>query len=364
MDYNKYRDVRPPDTCYISVMQLSQKYSLIILALIILFGFGSARITKTISNINPNNNLLASANKTDHNTSEQIPTPTPIGQTPERLSLIFGGDVMLDRNVRRLSEQYSYDIFFENLKSYFERANFAIINLEGPITSNNSKTYLGNDVLTKSFSFTFATTTAEVIANAGIDIVSLANNHTDNFGHAGFKETKRWLESAGILYFGDPWNSELSERIIEKNGISVALVGYHGFNPRFNEILKEIKRLNTAGHFIIVMPHWGEEYVKSPSDNIKKQAKDMIEAGARAIIGSHPHVIQDYESIYNAPVFYSLGNLIFDQYFSPEVMKGMLVQLNLIKINGNTSIESIDLHFVSLESKYPVVVETITDLSI
>jgi poly-gamma-glutamate synthesis protein (capsule biosynthesis protein) len=92
-----------------------------------------------------------------------------------------------------------------------------------------------------------------------------------------------------------------------------------------------VKRLSDEGDFVIVMPHWGEEYVSTTSPALRAQAKAFVDAGAGAIIGSHPHVVGEQEWMGTVPVFYSLGNFIFDQYFSSSVMKGEIVAFTLQK---------------------------------
>jgi gamma-polyglutamate biosynthesis protein CapA len=272
------------------------------------------------------------------------------------VTIRIGGDVMLDRNVRKLGEQYGYDSLFTNVTPLFTSANIGVVNLEGPITSYPSKTVLPDGTATHVLTFTFDPTSTEALANAGIKIVSLANNHTDNFGMIGLKETRKWLAESGIQYFGDPWNSSSTEAVIEKNGIKVAFVGYHAFQPGFDRVLATIRRLKTNGDFVIVMPHWGEEYVAIPSELLRSKARAMITAGASAIVGAHPHVIMDHEWIGGVPVFYSLGNLLFDQYFSPETMRGNIIELHLTKEGEVPQIDRVRVYETSIASKKNVTV--------
>ena len=268
------------------------------------------------------------------NVSDIVPQRQHIPETQatsSALTILIGGDIMLDRSVRKYGETHGYDSFFSELTPLFKRTDIVVANLEGPITSSSSRTVLKDGTYTKSFAFTFATTTGELLSRVGVSIVSLANNHTDNFGPEGFAETQHVLTDAGVKYFGSPWNYSGTEAISTMNDIPVAFVGYHQFASGFEHILADVKRLSAQGYFVIVMPHWGTEYATTSSELQRTQAHELVAAGARTIIGSHPHVIQEHEMIGDVPVYYSLGNLVFDQYFSTDVTRGNLIQLKLTK---------------------------------
>jgi poly-gamma-glutamate synthesis protein (capsule biosynthesis protein) len=277
------------------------------------------------------------------------------------ISIMIAGDVMLDRGVRSLGRKYGYESLFEAVAPLFKKADITAVNLEGPITGNASKTLLPDGKTSKELTFTFATTTAKALEDAGISIVSLANNHTDNFGSSGLKETKDWLDRAGIKWFGSPWNSSSTESVIVKNGVTVAFVGYHAFEPGFDRVLKTVKSLSEKEDFVIVMPHWGAEYATSSSEKMRAQARSLADAGAKAIFGSHPHVILDREWLGDVPVFYSLGNLLFDQFFSPEVMQGNIVELDLKKDQDGTRINGIKVYETSTASRKGISLETKAD---
>jgi poly-gamma-glutamate synthesis protein (capsule biosynthesis protein) len=105
------------------------------------------------------------------------------------------------------------------------------------------------------------------------------------------------------------------------------------------------------------MPHWGVEYQAHPTADQKEKARELVAAGAKAIIGAHPHVIEDHEWIGQVPVFYSLGNFLFDQYFSAETMKGQVVELNLQKTDHGPVLDSVDIYEASTASHKPVSME-------
>lgn len=286
-----------------------------------------------------------------------VPEPTLASQS---ITIMMGGDIMMDRNIRALGEKNGYDTLFDGpVATLFKDADIAVANLEGPITSNPSKNLINGKPI-EVLQFTFSPQSRSALTAAGFDIVSLANNHTDNFGLLGFKETQDWLTDAQISWFGNPWNITSSSimrdtpsdskspitTVITKNGITVAFVGYHAFQKGSDVVAREIKRVSGPNVFTIVMPHWGEEYVATSSEKMKGLATAFINAGADAVIGAHPHVIMNQDWIGGVPVVYSLGNLLFDQYFSPQVSKGMVAELHLVKDPSGVHLERMNTHEV------------------
>ena len=273
------------------------------------------------------------------------------------ITILIGGDIMLDRGNRALGEKYGYDSLFAGVDPLFHIADIAIANLEGSITAYPSKTYFSNGLFGKELIFTFATSTTLALKNAGLTTVSLANNHSDNFGRDGINQTHSWLESAGVEWFGDPSNigpvgtsslvlssaaTSSTVDIICRKGICIAFVGYNEFESGYSRILTDVRRLSSEGYPVIVMAHWGDEYATTSPDRVKEKARELVAAGAFAVIGSHPHVIEDREWIGGVPVIYSLGNLVFDQYFSPQVMTGNMAELTVSAIPPQTD-GSLDL---------------------
>jgi len=269
------------------------------------------------------------------------------------VKILFGGDVMLDRGVRKLGEENGYASLFADLVPLFKEEDLVVANLEGTITDNPSKTLLWNGAMSKELTFTFDPKTAPVLAEAGFSAFSLANNHSDNFGRSGVAETRKYLEAAGLKWFGDPGNLSGTESVVTIKGLKIALVGYNSFDSGLANILSDIRRLSAEGDFVIVMPHWGEEY-QAATDGERDMARQLIAAGAKAIIGSHPHVVQDQTFIGDVPVFYSLGNLLFDQYFSPQVMSGELVELDLVPSASGPRLSDIKIRRTSTASRQGV----------
>jgi gamma-polyglutamate biosynthesis protein CapA len=243
-------------------------------------------------------------------------------------SMLFVGDMMFDRTIRSVAEVRGGDHFFSCVADYARGFDAVVGNLEGPITANPSvsrTTRPGDDGNT---TFTFPTSTAGLLARSGVTVVSLANNHILDFGRAGVGETRANLRSAEVGYFGDPLDPSGKSLVVDVGGLRVALVGFNAFLgvDSVKGTVAEIARVLPSVDYAIVFAHWGDEYVPA-NDFQKAAARAFVDAGAHAVIGAHPHVIQESESYKGASIYYSLGNFIFDQYWDESVRKGMVLEV-------------------------------------
>ncbi len=255
----------------------------------------------------------------------------------QKLDLIVVGDIMLDRNVRNTIDRIGFEEFIKGVEDLLATPDITIGNLEGPFTTYPSKTA---SLKSKELVFTFDPDLAVKLAEVGFDILGLANNHTYNFGREGFAMTKKYITDAGMVSYGDPDNKDALSVVMEKKGISIGIVGFHEFSYiNFDKVLAEVDRLRPLVDFLIVTPHWGPEYEKAPSERMARLAHSWVDHGADVVIGTHPHVIGYIEEYNGKKIFYSLGNFIFDQYFSKETSEGLAVKIALEKegdiINSN-----------------------------
>ncbi|MBP6974784.1 MAG: CapA family protein [Candidatus Pacebacteria bacterium] len=264
---------------------------------------------------------------------------------PKNAKILILGDMMFDRTVRSKINTYGFEYVFGPATTTFANYDLVVANLEGPISTHKSKTILDNNKSISGFQFTFATGTARALKNAGIDVVSLANNHTDNFGQDGLNQTRQFLDNEGIQYFGSPQNNTaiatstciaMSATGTSKDSASklcIGFIGWHEFGSKNHQnILNEIAALRPKVDYLIVFPHWGEEYKKTPHIEQVRLARVWTDAGADAVIGAHPHVVQQIVRRTTTdgrvvPIFYSLGNFIFDQYFSFDTTHGIAVEI-------------------------------------
>ncbi len=247
-------------------------------------------------------------------------------------TIVLVGDIMLDRGVEDLAKQNSIYYPFQEINHFLRGIDIVFGNLEGPVL-NNPPEFPDN-----SLKFAF---NPEVIKGASwshFNLFSLANNHTLDMGKEGLEETKEWLKKYGINFVGNPLSGSsdnLNSSFFRDNIIFLAFNQIFPFMMKEEEIIKTIKAVKSSNpdNILIVSMHWGEEYglINSPAQ--QKLAHKIIEAGGDLIIGHHPHVIQNIEKYQGKLIFYSLGNFIFDQYFSPETQKGLAVGLEIYPKN-------------------------------
>ena len=222
-------------------------------------------------------------------------------------SMIFVGDVMLDRDIRLMIDRDGPDAPWQEMDRFLSGTDLAVENLEGVLSDRSSKMTYG-----PPFELVMS---PEAVGEAGshLDLVSLANNHTRDLGSSGETEMQNRLDEIGLPWFGS-WRSPLPVHRGEIDGLAYSIIGYHAFAPDELELLDVIASEKRDGRLVIVMPHWGNEYATTHSVAQHALAQKMIEAGADLIVGSHPHLVQDIELVDGVPVVYSLGNFIFDQY--------------------------------------------------
>jgi poly-gamma-glutamate synthesis protein (capsule biosynthesis protein) len=252
---------------------------------------------------------------------------------PEFVSVLFLGDMMFDRSVRVKAGGIGYEAIFGTATTTIQKHDLTIANLEGPITSFKSKLVNDSGKAISGFQFTFDNKVAPALKNVGIDIVSLANNHTDNFGQEGLNQTRKTLSENDVMYFGSPRNNPAYTATSTcVNDICIGVIGWHEFsyaNDQF--IVDKIKEMRPTVDYLVMYPHWGTEYSLTPNKKQIKLAHEWIDAGADVVIGHHPHVVQTVEEYKGKYIFYSLGNFIFDQYFSFNTTHGIGVSVDVYK---------------------------------
>ena len=239
-------------------------------------------------------------------------------------TLLFVGDLMLDRGVDDLMSKNSLYYPFEQINQFFRGVDVVFANLEGPIVKNPPK------FPDHSLQFAFAPEVTKAMNFSKINLVSLANNHISNMGLDGLKQTREFLKESNINFAGDP--NKCSKDFAYQNDWLV-LLAFNKTNSACTseEILKTITEVKAENKnkLLVVSIHWGQEYKTSNTDWQQKLGRQMIEAGADVIIGHHPHVVENIESYKNKLIFYSLGNFVFDQYFSKNTQEGLAVGLEL-----------------------------------
>lgn len=243
------------------------------------------------------------------------------------LDILAFGDMMLDRNVRNKMTEFGYRYPFARIESFLKGHDIVVANAEGPFTDFPSLTA---SLVNKTLTFTFDKRALPVLKELGFTIFSQANNHTRDFGREGYEQSVAAINTAGIAVFGDAFNNNPGPYIANVRGQKVAFVGYHQYYDQdTTSTLKAIEQADLQDAFVIVYPHWGEEYEQGMTDFQKRTARQFIDAGADLILGAHPHVIEPIEIYNGKAIFYSLGNFIFDQSFSIPTSQGLAVQIML-----------------------------------
>ncbi len=247
--------------------------------------------------------------------------------------ILFVGDIMFDRGIRYFANKNNGNNFiFDKIYPELLNKDLVVANLEGPITNSNSVSIETEPEEADNFLFTFDPSVAQTLFDNNIKIVNLGNNHILNFGEEGLKSTQNYLDQANVSYFGDPSGNISATKTI--HNVKIAFVGYNEFlGDNQKQVVDEINKLKTEVDIVVISCHWGAEYMPSPTETQKDLAHLFIDSGADLLIGSHPHVTQPMEEYKGKRIYYSLGNFIFDQYFSEETTEGLGVTL---KINSQT----------------------------
>jgi poly-gamma-glutamate synthesis protein (capsule biosynthesis protein) len=238
----------------------------------------------------------------------------------DSVKIILGGDVMLGRSVMATSLKKNDPVYpFRQIGGVLGLADFIFVNLENPIVAKCPTTNAG-------MVFCADPRMLEGLKYAGIDMVNLANNHTLNYGTEGLAQTKRHLAEVNIDYTG------VGDLVIKK--VKDIRFGFLGFdkseqiNPKLT--ITESGLISNSDYkvdVLIVSVHWGTEYKDMASAGVRVLAHEIVALGADVIVGHHPHWVQNVEKINGVPVYYSLGNLVFDQMWSEKTKEGMLIEL-------------------------------------
>lgn len=249
-------------------------------------------------------------------------------------NFLFFGDIMLDRNVKEIVKAKSFDYLLKDLageeKRFFRGIDIVVANLEGAVTNNGSHypPELTND-------FAFDPATVKNLSRYNFNFFNIANNHLTDQGVKGVTETAKNLSELNFNFSGcsDGSVDDCSSKIVSVRDLKIAMVGFSMVYNQIdlNKATQLLRKLSSENDAVIVSIHWGQEYQAQFNERQQKIAHELIDSGADVIIGSHPHVIQGVEIYKDKPIFYSLGNFIFDQYFSAETQRGLAIGLTFNK---------------------------------
>ncbi len=239
------------------------------------------------------------------------------------ISIVAVGDIMLDRFVGKNLSDSNTDYPFKQTRNLIYESDIAFANLESPISKRGKKQ-------NKKYCFKAKPIAAKILKNAGFDVLSLANNHIMDYGDSAMLDTIDLLKKYKICSVGAGKNLKFAQQpvILKVKNLKIAFFAYNctypfsvnaqqnkpGANPSEIENIKTvINTIRDKVDIIIVSFHWGIEYNDFPEKWQIKLAHQAIEAGADIILGHHPHILQGVEFYHGKPIFYSLGNFVFDQ---------------------------------------------------
>ncbi len=257
--------------------------------------------------------------------AEHLSAQLSASKTTATSTIYFTGDVMLGRAVERIAEKEGWKYPFAGIEAtdLFADATAVVINFEG--TASDTHTPTPN----YQFSFSFPSQALTALMTYGVTHAGLANNHSHDFGSLAYHETQQNIAATGIVPFGDESIDGGSVTKIETEVGDVAVIAVYALNgePDYGAVKKLFQTLSASMNIVYV--HWGEEYAMHHNDVTEHIAEHLVLAGADIVVGHHPHVVQDVQIINGVPVFYSLGNFIFDQYFDVSVQTGLVLGLDM-----------------------------------
>ncbi len=270
--------------------------------------------------------------------SEAEPKTTSAATIPPSITLVFAGDMVLNETAGEWIAQGKDPLF--DFASVFAQADIRVANLECVVATTGT----AHDKI-----YTFrAHPRVTPVLRRHLDAVTLANNHSGDFGREAFAEMLDLLQQGGLAQTGGGRN--LSEAhtplIFERQGLRIALLSYNEFMPRrfeadFNapgvawsedqQVIADIRRARQLYRADLVIPfmHWGweDELVANPRQ--RQLAHLMLDAGADAVVGGHPHVTQDVEIYQGKPIIYSVGNFVMKQSDNALQRQGWVLRLHL-----------------------------------
>jgi poly-gamma-glutamate synthesis protein (capsule biosynthesis protein) len=292
--------------------------------------------------------------------SGNILKETPPEKEAAQVTLQFFGDIMLDRDVVKVMGKDDLDYIFaknNSSSSVFVDADLTMANLEGPFASERVNT-------SKTIAFRFDPKYAAQLKSYGFDAFNLANNHSYDMRSKNVAFTRETLAQNGLAYFGDEYHQGKEYTYIAgedgKLPFNIAFIGLNTTEGAIDmaKVKEAIDDAKGKAKFIIVNIHWGQEYHRLSNQQQQDLAHQLIDWGVDAIIGHHPHVAEEIEVYKGHYIFYSLGNFIFDQYFSKDTQEGMSVGL-IISDDGSITPQIIP--FFSKKSQVQVMAGTQKD---
>jgi len=277
----------------------------------------------------------------------------PLHLHAEEIIINAVGDIMLAGKWAPLLRQKGYDYPFNGIRKELAAGDINLANLESPIAKS------GQEYIDKKFRFRAEQPVAKAIRSAGFNLVTLANNHSMDFGAEALAETLRHLSDNGIASIGAGENlSEARKMVLYTiKGKKIAFLAFSltqpveffarqdqpGTSPGYEKLVTaDIVGARSQADYVIVSFHWGKEAIERVQQYQRNAAHSAIEAGADVIIGHHPHILQGIELYKNGIIFYSLGNFTFASK-SPAADVSAIIRIRLAENSREAEILPIDV---------------------
>lgn len=251
-----------------------------------------------------------------------MPSTPRLGETEDAFSIAvsFTGDMLLASlhgkraagNFLDYAARQEPEYFLQHVRPIFEADDFTVVNLENVLTDRNLTPK--EKATDPAYWFRAPAATTDILTSSGVEAVSLANNHTGDYGTAGYKDTVKAVSAAGLEYGGNDRTFYL-----EKNGYRVAVI-CHGLwtEGQAGTIIRRLKAAEKDSDFQVVFYHGGAEGVHTPEAWRVRASRRLIDNGADLVLGNHPHVLQPREVYKGKEIVYSLGNFCFGGSRGPE----------------------------------------------
>lgn len=266
----------------------------------------------------------------------------------DTLNIIFTGDILLDRGVRRVINHHGVDhLFSDGIDSVFRSAQIVVGNLECPATKIESPVF-------KQYIFRSEPEWLDTLRQHGITHLNLANNHSIDQGREGLLDTKQNIEEAGMVPIGAGASMQEAagpvllasspRKVWLVPSLRLALENYAYLTDKpcvsqepMDSLMQRVFQLRKADStaVIIVSLHWGGEHTLKPVPRQRMEAHQLILAGADALICHHTHTLQTIETFRGKPIYYSIGNFIFDPT-RPINAEACIVRLKITSDTINT----------------------------
>ena len=286
--------------------------------------------------------------------SESLPQETVTEEIPSQeepqtfdITLSFVGDVMLaclknettKGSFNEYAEKNKPEYFLKEVQSVFANDDFTTVNLENVLTDEELKeSEKDHD---PAYWFYSKTDNTKILLNGSVEGVSLANNHTYDYGYKGYKHTTAAVKNAG-LNFGNYENI----MYYQKEGFKIAVICYGLWRPNGVPILKNlIKKAEKQSDYQIIYFHGGKERIYEPEDWKVEACHNLVDAGADLIIGNHPHVLQPREIYNGTEIIYSLGNFCFGGNKKPG-KNTVIYQMKLTVLKESLELEKESSEFI------------------